>query len=58
MEKFINKGGINGTGKGIINTNNEEYKTLKKVIEDHAKQQTKQEQTRYQLIGLKFQMES
>jgi addiction module HigA family antidote len=55
---MINKGGINGTGKGVVNTNSEHYKALKKTIQEHAKQQTKEKQIRYQLIGLKFQMES
>jgi addiction module HigA family antidote len=58
MEKIINKGGINGTGEGVVNTNSEDYKALKKAIQEHTKQQTKQEQIRYRLIGLKLQMES
>ncbi|MFK7947217.1 MAG: hypothetical protein AB8G11_06500 [Saprospiraceae bacterium] len=58
MEKFINKGGINGTGKGVVNTNSKDYKALQKAIQEHAKQQTKTEKIRYWLIGLRFQMES
>ena len=58
MSKQINPGGVNGTGKGIVNTNSKDFKELRAAIETHAKQQTPLERIRYELISLRFQMES
>lgn len=55
---IINKGGINGSGKGVINTNASDYKALQKTIQEHAKQQSSQQKMRYALIGLQFQLEN
>lgn len=56
--EIVNAGGINGTGKGIVNTNSEDYKGLQKAILAHAKNQSPEEKINYQLVSLKFQMQS
>ena len=35
--KEINPGGVNGTGKGIVNTNSKDFKGLRDAIKEHAK---------------------
>jgi len=57
-KKEINPGGVNGTGKGVVNTNSKDFKGLRQVIQQHAKKQTTIDKIRYELISLKFQMES
>ena len=54
----INPGGVNGTGRGIVNTNSKDYKGLQAAILEHAKKQTSEDRIRYELISLRFQMES
>ncbi|MEO0684725.1 MAG: HigA family addiction module antitoxin [Cyanobacteria bacterium J06649_11] len=54
----INPGGVNGTGKGVVNTNSKDFIGLRKAILEHAKNQSDQDRIRYDLISLKFQMES
>ena len=56
--KEVNPGGVNGTGKGIVNTNSKDFKGLRDAIKTHAKKQTPLERIRIELISLKFQMES
>jgi len=56
--KEINPGGINGTGKGIVNTNSKDFKGLRDAIKEHAKKQTSLDRIRYNLISLRFQMEN
>lgn len=58
INKTANEGGVNGTGKGIINTNSTDYKGLQSIILKHANQQTKEERINYHLTSLKYQMES
>jgi hypothetical protein len=55
MEILINEGGINGTGKGVVNTNSQSYKDLQNIIQVQVKKQSVQEQLTYKLIGLKLQ---
>ena len=50
----INPGGINGSGKGVVNTNSEDYKALQQA----AQKQTPEEKRKYGLLALKFRMES
>jgi len=38
MKKIINECGINGSGKGIVNTNTEDFQELKNKILNHNKQ--------------------
>lgn len=56
--KEINPGGVNGTGRGIVNTNSKDFKGLREVVKKHANQQTQSDKIKYELISLKFQMES
>ena len=57
MKKFINKGGINGTGNGVVNINSQNYKDLQRIIQHHSKKQMKEQYIDYQLIGLKLKKE-
>lgn len=56
--RLINPGGVNGTGKGVVNINSKDYKGLQRAIIEHAKQQSPEERMKYALISLRFQMES
>lgn len=56
--KIINLGGVNGSGKGIVNVNSKEYKALQETILTHSNQQTREQIIKYNLIALKLQMES
>jgi len=56
--KEINPGGVNGTGKGIVNTNSKDFKGLQKAIIEHAKKQSPKDKIKYELISIRFQMES
>ncbi len=58
MKKIINEGGINGTGKGVVNINSQDYKDLQRIIQAKAKKQSSEEQMTYKLIGLRLQMET
>lgn len=57
-KKIINPGGVNGTGKGIVNTNSKDFKALRKAIVEHAKNQSPEERIKIELFSLKLQMES
>ncbi|MEM9719391.1 MAG: HigA family addiction module antitoxin [Bacteroidota bacterium] len=56
--KEINLGGINGTGKGVVNTNSKAYKELRNAIKSHADTQSSKDKIKYQLFSLKLQMEA
>lgn len=56
--KIINEGGINGTGKGVVNINSQDYKSLQKIVQEHAQKQTLEERLNYELISLQLQIES
>ncbi len=56
--RLINPGGINGTGKGVVNINSKDYKGLQKAILEHSKNQNPKERIKYELISLKLQLES
>lgn len=58
INKERNLGGVNGTGEGVVNINSNDYKALQKAIQAHAKKQTPQEKLKYELIGLKLQLEN
>ncbi len=51
--KIINPGGVNGTGKGIVNTNSKDFKGLQKAIIEHAEKQSFQEQIKIELFHSK-----
>ncbi len=56
-KKFVNKGGITGTGKSLVNTNSEEFKILRKKIEDASESRSQLERIEDYLIGIRLQME-
>ncbi|MFK7971889.1 MAG: transcriptional regulator [Bacteroidia bacterium] len=56
--KEVNPGGVNGTGKGVVNTNSKDFKGLRDAVQNHAQKQTLHEKIYYELISLRFQMES
>lgn len=58
MSNEINLGGINGTGKGVVNTNSKDFIALREAVKQHAQQQTPLEKIRYELLSLRFQMQS
>jgi len=55
-DKFINRGGINGSGTGIVNVNSEDFKALQNAIIEHNKKYTPEERMKYDLIALHIQM--
>jgi len=57
-KKIINPGGVNGTGKGVVNTNSKEFKALRKAIIEDAKKQSSEERIKIELFSLKLQIES
>lgn len=56
-KKEINAGGVNGSGKGIVNTNSKEYKALQQAIIEHSKTLSHSDKIRYDLVALKYQMQ-
>jgi addiction module HigA family antidote len=52
----INEGGINGSGKGVVNTNSTSFKALKEAILDQHKHQSKDEKIDNKLLSLQLQM--
>jgi len=57
-DKFLNPGGINGTGTGVVNVNSEDFKALQQAIIEHNKKYTPEERMKYDLIALHIQMKS
>lgn len=56
--KGINIGGINGLGESLINTNSEDFKALKRLIEKSYQSQGESEKIENGLLSVRFQMES
>ncbi|MBK8042605.1 MAG: hypothetical protein IPK21_08025 [Haliscomenobacter sp.] len=56
--KNTNTGGINGLGESLINTNSEEFRALKRVIEAHYGAQDERVKMENGLLSVRFQMES
>lgn len=54
----INAGGINGLGEGLINTNSQEFKHLKKMIQKMSSNQADEERIENEFLSIRFQMES
>ena len=54
--KEINPGGVNGLGEGVVNVNSEEYKFLKKAINEHYSALSTEERIKYELISIQFKM--
>jgi len=49
-KKIINAGGVNGSGKGIVNTNSKDFKALRKAIIEHAKNQSPEDKIKIELF--------
>lgn len=56
-ERIINEGGVNGTGKGIVNVNSKSFKGLRNAIVKHSELQSDEDRIRIELLSLRFQME-
>ena len=56
-EKFINKGGIIGSGEGVVNTNSQDYLILRKTIEEASKNRNPVERIEDHLLGIRLRME-
>lgn len=57
-KKEINVGGINGLGQALINTNSEDFKSLKVLIKKTYEGQEEQEIINNGLLSVRFQMEA
>lgn len=55
---IINEGGINGTGKGVLNTNSQDFITLRQKIVEAAEKRNPIDRMEDQLLGIRFRMES
>jgi len=56
IKRDINEGGINGSGKGVVNTNSASFKALKDAILEQHKHQSKDEKIENKLLSLQLQM--
>ena len=56
-DKFINEGGINGTGKGLVNTNSKEFQILRQKIEEASEKRNSIDRIEDRLLGIRFRME-
>ena len=56
--KNINQGGINGLGKGIIDTHDDSFIALQAMIEASFNKQDEAEKLSNALLAIRFQMES
>lgn len=57
-KEFINPGGVNGTGEGVVNINSKDYIGLQAVLKRHAQKQSSEQKIKYGLLALRYQMES
>lgn len=57
QKKIINEGGITGSGKGLVNTNSNDFLFLKEAILKESKTQTEKQVAINHLLSLKYQME-
>ena len=55
-KKIINEGGISGSGKGLVNTNSEDFLFLKEQILIASNKQSKKQVAINHLLALKYQM--
>lgn len=56
-KEFINEGGINGTGTGVVNVNSESFKATRKMIEEISTAQSDERKIKTNIRSLRFQME-
>ncbi|MEM1324483.1 MAG: hypothetical protein AAGI23_00935 [Bacteroidota bacterium] len=57
-KSFLNEGGINGLGEGLVNTNSEDFKYLQRAIKEASMAQSPEQRMENQLLSIRFQMES
>ncbi len=57
-QAYINEGGINGTGEGLVNPNSKEFLVLQQKIQDAAAKRDPIARIEDQLLGIRFRMES
>lgn len=56
-EKFINEGGVSGTGKGVVNVNSKEFLAVRKMIEETSALQDEERKIKTDIRSVCFQME-
>jgi plasmid maintenance system antidote protein VapI len=56
-ERIINEGGVNGSGLGLVNTNSNDFKELKSVMQNAFHVQTETLKIENGLLALRFRME-
>lgn len=54
----LQDGGVNGLGKGNVNTNSKEFIELQKAIVSKSKQQSKSKLLENKLLSKRFRMET
>jgi len=57
-KKFINEGGVNGQGEGLVNTNSTDFKGLQDMIKRTAENRLGKHRLADQFLSIRFQMES
>lgn len=57
-QKKINKGGIIGTGEGLVNQNSKDFKELQQLILKKSSELDKSESIVNKLLSIRFQMEN
>jgi len=58
LNQYINAGGINGLGEGLINTNSKDFLALKSLIKTIAADQSQENIVENEFLAIRFQMES
>ena len=56
-KKYINPGGVTGTGEGVVNVNSKDFIALREAVKAHAEKQTVEQKVKYGLLSLQYQME-
>ena len=56
-ERIINEGGVNGSGLGLVNTNSNDFKELKSVMQNAFHVQTETLKIENGLLALRFRMD-
>ncbi len=54
--KFVNEGGINGSGKGLVNINSKDFKALQSAIKQHAAGLSDKQKRENILLSVRFQL--
>ena len=57
-QKIINKGGVIGTGEGLVNQNSKDFKELQRLILKKSSELDKSESIINKLLSIRFQMEN